>query len=109
MGTMFEITPPFVTEGQEKMERYALRVKSPEPPMPFMIEEPQTCEEFTFHCNHKLASDIYRIAYAGRKHNKDGAVIQTTAKSNKVICEIVLACMQALNEKAQLQEEKKTA
>ena len=68
-----------------------------------------TCEEFTFHCNHKLASDIYRIAYAGRKHNKDGAVIQTTAKSNKVICEIVLACMQALNEKAQSQEEKKTA
>lgn len=24
-----------------------------------------TCEEFTFHCNHKLTTDIYRIAYAG--------------------------------------------
>ena len=39
--------PSFVTDGHEKIEMYALRVKSPEPPMPFIILVPSTWVEFT--------------------------------------------------------------
>jgi hypothetical protein len=33
---MVLILPRLAVDGQVKMEMYALRVKSPEPPMPFM-------------------------------------------------------------------------
>jgi hypothetical protein len=39
--------PPFAVDGQVKIERYELRVKSPEPPMPFMSCCPMTCVLFT--------------------------------------------------------------
>ena len=45
MGTIFEILPSLVIDGQEKMEIYALRVKSPEPPIPFIIRVPVTWVE----------------------------------------------------------------
>ena len=47
MGTMELMQPPFAVEGHEKIEMYALRVKSPEPPMPFIIFVPQMWVEFT--------------------------------------------------------------
>ena len=46
-GTMVRILPPLAVDGQVKIERYALRVKSPEPPMPFIIWRPITCVLFT--------------------------------------------------------------
>ena len=46
-GTIVEILPPFCVDGHEKIDRYALRVKSPEPPMPFIICRPITWVEFT--------------------------------------------------------------
>ena len=48
MGTIALISPPFATDGQLNIDVYALRVKSAEPPMPFIIFVPTTCVEFTF-------------------------------------------------------------
>ena len=44
---MAEILPPFAVEGVMKIDTYALRAKSPEPPMPFWIREPITWVELT--------------------------------------------------------------
>jgi hypothetical protein len=41
-GTMVLIFPPLAVEGQVKKERKALRAKSPEPPMPFIMFRPIT-------------------------------------------------------------------
>ena len=41
------ILPPLAVDGQVKIERYALRVKSPDPPMPFISFRPITCVLFT--------------------------------------------------------------
>ena len=43
MGTIGLILPPLTVEGHVKIEMKALRVKSPEPPMPFIICRPMTC------------------------------------------------------------------
>ena len=37
---MAEIFPPFLIEGIMKTEMKALRAKSPDPPIPFMMREP---------------------------------------------------------------------
>ena len=42
-GTMVLILPPLAVDGHVNIDRYALRVKSPEPPMPFIIFRPITC------------------------------------------------------------------
>ena len=42
IGTMVLILPPLAVEGQVKIERKALRAKSPEPPMPFIMFRPRT-------------------------------------------------------------------
>ena len=47
IGTMLEIWPPFAVDGVRNIEIYALRAKSPEPPMPFWIREPMMCVELT--------------------------------------------------------------
>ena len=47
MGTMQEMVPPLALEGVMKIEMKALRAKSPEPPMPFMIEVPMMWVELT--------------------------------------------------------------
>jgi hypothetical protein len=47
MGTMHEIMPPLASEGVMKIDKYALRAKSPEPPMPFMMDEPMMWVELT--------------------------------------------------------------
>ena len=39
---MVLILPPLAVEGQVKMERKALRAKSPDPPMPFIMLRPRT-------------------------------------------------------------------
>jgi len=46
-GTMVLIFPPLAVEGQVKMERKALRAKSPEPPIPFIMFRPITWVLFT--------------------------------------------------------------
>lgn len=48
IGTIAEILPSLAVEGVVKIEMYALRVKSQEPPMPFIILVPRTCVELTF-------------------------------------------------------------
>ncbi len=47
IGTKQEMLPCLAVDGVTKQEMYALRVKSPEPPMPFCIFEPMTWVEFT--------------------------------------------------------------
>ncbi len=42
IGTIAEILPSLAVEGVVKIEMYALRVKSQEPPMPFIILVPRT-------------------------------------------------------------------
>ncbi len=42
-----EIAPRLAVEGVTKIDRKALRAKSPEPPIPFWIREPITWVEFT--------------------------------------------------------------
>ncbi len=44
---MQEMAPSLAVEGDMKIERKALRAKSPEPPMPFMMRVPMTWVEFT--------------------------------------------------------------
>ena len=44
---MQEIAPFLALDGVMKIEMKALRAKSPEPPIPFMIEVPMMCVEFT--------------------------------------------------------------
>ena len=39
--------PPWQSTGVTKIEMYALRAKSPDPPIPFWMREPITCVEFT--------------------------------------------------------------
>jgi hypothetical protein len=48
IGTTVEMQPDFAMEGQTKIDRYALRAKSPLPPMPFIIRQPPTCVELTW-------------------------------------------------------------
>src|ERR1022692_664695 len=45
---MVEIFPAFSVGGELKIEMYALRVKSPDPPMPFIRFRPITWVELTF-------------------------------------------------------------
>ena len=46
---IYDDTPVKVSfEGVRKIERYELRVKSPDPPIPFIILVPLTCVELTF-------------------------------------------------------------
>ena len=47
IGVMAEIAPPFAVDGVTKAEKKPLRVKSPEPPMPFCIREPMMWVELT--------------------------------------------------------------
>ena len=47
IGTIAEMAPPLAVDGETKQLNAALRVKSPEPPMPFCIFEPMTWVEFT--------------------------------------------------------------
>ncbi len=47
MGTMVEMSPPFAVDGAIMMEMKALRVKSPEPPMPFCMLVPIIWVELT--------------------------------------------------------------
>ena len=47
MGTMALIFPPLAVDGQLKIEMKALRVKSADPPTPFIILTPLTWVEFT--------------------------------------------------------------
>ena len=47
IGTMQEIAPFLAVLGVTKHARKPLRAKSPEPPMPLMIEVPATCVELT--------------------------------------------------------------
>ena len=42
---MDEMSPSFAVDAHVKMEMYALRSKSPEPPMPFIIFVPEMCVE----------------------------------------------------------------
>ncbi|MCY1466861.1 hypothetical protein D9M71_853470 [compost metagenome] len=42
IGTTLEIAPPLAIDLVTKIARCALRAKSPEPPMPFIIRVPQT-------------------------------------------------------------------
>ena len=44
-GTIAEMAPSLATDGEMNVEAKALRVKSPEPPMPFMMREPPTWVE----------------------------------------------------------------
>ena len=46
-GTTEEMSPPFAIDLVTKIAKCALRAKSPEPPIPFIILVPQTCVEFT--------------------------------------------------------------
>ena len=48
LGTIDEIAPFFAVDGLRNIDRYPLRAKSPDPPMPFMILVPITCVELTF-------------------------------------------------------------
>src|SRR5208282_676155 len=47
LGTIVEIFPCFSTDGQVKIEMWAFLVKSPEPPIPFIICLPMRCVELT--------------------------------------------------------------
>ncbi|CFO09949.1 Uncharacterised protein [Bordetella pertussis] len=47
MGTTLEISPFLAMDLVTKMDRCALRTKSPEPPMPFIIWVPPTWVELT--------------------------------------------------------------
>ncbi|MNC83597.1 hypothetical protein D3C75_1376450 [compost metagenome] len=47
IGTTLEMAPPLATDLVTKMARWALRVKSPEPPRPFIMWVPLTWVEFT--------------------------------------------------------------
>lgn len=44
-GTTAEIAPSFATDGEMNVEAKAFRVKSPEPPIPFMSRVPLTWVE----------------------------------------------------------------
>ena len=46
-GTIAEMAPSLASDGVMNDEMKPLRVKSPEPPMPFMIREPETFVELT--------------------------------------------------------------
>ena len=47
IGTMHEIAPPLAVDGERNIKMNALRAKSPEPPMPFMMLEPMRWVELT--------------------------------------------------------------
>ncbi|MNF10865.1 hypothetical protein D3C80_2119410 [compost metagenome] len=47
IGTTLEIAPPLAIDLVTNTARWALRAKSPEPPMPFIILVPQTWVELT--------------------------------------------------------------
>jgi len=44
---MQEMLPPLALDGVMKIDRKALRAKSPEPPIPFMIAVPMMWVELT--------------------------------------------------------------
>ena len=62
--------------------------------------ESAACGQFVFHANAALTADVYRVAYIGRKLNKDGDVVRTMDKGKKVLGEIVYACIEELQRKA---------
>lgn len=62
--------------------------------------ESGACEKFVFHANAALTADVYRVAYTGRKLNKDGDVVRTMDKGKKVLGEVVYACIEELQRKA---------
>ncbi|MNP72234.1 hypothetical protein D3C76_1687410 [compost metagenome] len=47
IGTTLEIAPPLAIDLVTNTARWALRAKSPEPPMPFIIRVPHTWVELT--------------------------------------------------------------
>lgn len=62
--------------------------------------ESEVCAKWRFNANAALTADVYRVAYTGRVLDKSGNYIRTMAKGSKVLCEVVFACIEALQAKA---------
>lgn len=62
--------------------------------------ESSICEKWIFNANAALTADVYRVAYEGRKLNKNGEYVRVMAKGKKVLCEVIFACIEALQKKA---------
>lgn len=63
--------------------------------------ESDVCEKWTFNANAALTADVYRVAYEGRRLNPDtGNYVRKMAKGKRVLCEVIFACIESLQQKA---------
>ena len=62
--------------------------------------ESDVCNEWVFHANAALTADVYRVAYLGRSLDKDGNYVRKMAKGKRVLCEVIFACIESLQQKA---------
>lgn len=62
--------------------------------------ESEVCNKWRFNANAALTADVYRVAYEGRKLNKDGNYVRVMAKGKRVLCEVIFACIESLQAKA---------
>lgn len=62
--------------------------------------ESDACNKWVFHANAALTADVYRVAYLGRSLDKDGNYVRKMAKGKRVLCEVIFACIESLQQKA---------
>ena len=62
--------------------------------------ESDVCNKWVFNANAALTADVYRVAYEGRKLDKDGNYRRKMAKGKRVLCEVIFACIESLQQKA---------
>lgn len=64
--------------------------------------EDGTCEEYVFNANARLTEEVFRVYMAGRlRDNKTGNIVTSYKKPHEVMREVVYACFEELQKKAE--------
>jgi len=62
--------------------------------------ESEVCNMWRFNANAALTADVYRVAYLGRSLDNNGNYVRKMAKGKRVLCEVVFACIESLQQKS---------